>query len=124
MTTLEGQVYRDAMMDGEVKVTRVTERSVVVRDTAILEEEGEEGGSPYPWPMWNRAREEGRFTLVSDSPREQLGNGLHKRQEDEIDLFEEASDSDGADERDEDEDETEDEDLDPEDFTHDDPLSW
>lgn len=62
----EGQVYRDSVYECEVKVTKTDDDNVYVRDVDLLDEKGDDSGSPYPWPEWETNVDTGRFSLVED----------------------------------------------------------
>lgn len=115
--TLEGQIYRDEMMNCDVKVTSTDEIAVFIRDVELLDEEGENGGSPYPWPSWEENLESGRFHLIKDVP---------DRSDDDDDPVSEEEEEEGANEQDEEEssEEESEEPMSPDDFTHQEARSW
>lgn len=71
--TFVGQVYEDEMFNCEMKVTKVGEDGVYIRETDLIEEKGEDGGSRYEWNYWNNNKQEDyRFTLLKDVEVEEL----------------------------------------------------
>lgn len=115
--TAEGQVYRDAMMKTEVEVTKIDDDAVYVRDVALVGDESMQGaGSPYPWEMWDNAKEVGRFTLESDVDREEAAERSDKEEVGSTEPDEEESA--------EEESEPTEKEVTPEDFEAQDALSW
>ena len=120
MNTFEGQVYRDEMMDCEVQVTIVDEIGVFVRNTTLIEEEGDSGGSPYIWPAWAQALDSGRFKLVEDVDSDVKDDDEPQDEEEGTEGGTEPDES----EEPEEEPEASEKELSPNDFEHQDALSW
>lgn len=118
--TFEGQVYRDEMMNCDVKVTAIDDIAVYVRDVELLDEETKGDGSPYVWPMWIEAKDAGRFKLKEDVEHEPEGG------DDTDDGDEEEEGSTGQEEEEATEEETEPSESDEEmgEFQQNEALSW